>query len=202
MSYTPFAVFVLLMSHLVVVAALGSGSGGKGKVSKALNFTMISLDGKQVVLEDYLGQVVMIVNVASKCGLTPQYAQLQELHQKYSDRGLAILGFPCNQFGGQEPGNAAEIRTFCSQNYGVEFDMFSKIDVNGDGASDLYKHLKSLETQPEGPGEISWNFEKFLLSRLGNVVARFAPRTRPDDASVVEIIERELAARYTADSVQ
>ncbi len=195
MSHTLFAFLLLLLSPLVVAAAFGPGSGEKSELPDVLDFTMMSLDGKRVELRDYLGQVVMIVNVASQCGLTPQYAQLQALHEKYSDRGLTVLGFPCNQFGGQEPGNAAEIRTFCTKNYGVEFDMFSKIDVNGDGAADLYKHLKSLETTPEGPGEISWNFEKFLLSRVGKVVARFSPRTRPDDASVVEVIERELAAQ-------
>ena len=195
MPNTRFFLLALLLSSLVFTAALTFASGEEGEVPDALDFTMISLDGGQVELRDYLGHVVMIVNVASECGLTPQYAQLQALHQKYSDRGFAVLGFPCNQFGGQEPGNAAEIRTFCSKNYGVEFDMFAKIDVNGEDAADLYKHLKSMETAPEGAGEISWNFEKFLLSRGGELVARFAPRTRPDDVSVVESIERELAAQ-------
>ena len=195
MSNIPFTLLVLLLIPLVVAAAHGPGSGEEGGVPDALDFNMLSLDGERVGLRDYLGQVVMMVNVASECGLTPQYAQLQALHEKYSDQGLAVLGFPCNQFGGQEPGNAADIRSFCTRNYGVEFDMFSKIDVNGGGAADLYKHLKSLVTNPKGPGEISWNFEKFLLSRAGKVVARFAPRTRPDDASVVEVIERELATQ-------
>ncbi len=202
MFHTPFPLLLLLFSPFVIAAALGSGSEAKAEVPEALDFTVMSLDGQQVELKDYLGQVVMIINVASECGLTPQYAQLQALHEKYSDQGLAVLGFPCNQFGGQEPGSAAEIRTFCSKNYGVEFDMFSKIDVNGDGAAGLYKFLKLLETSPEGPGEISWNFEKFLLSRVGRVVARFAPRTRPDDAAVVEAIERELAAQYIAGQSQ
>jgi len=191
----PFSLLSLLLSPLVVAAALAFGSGEEGEVPDALDFTVISLNGKRVELRDYLGQVVMFVNVASQCGLTPQYAQLQALHQKYSDRGLAVLGFPCNQFGAQEPGDAAEIRTFCTKNYGVEFDMFAKIDVNGEEASGLYKHLTALETKPEGSGAISWNFEKFLLSREGKIVARFACRTRPDDVSVVEAIERELATR-------
>ena len=106
---------------------------------------------------------------------------------------MAILGFPCNQFKGQEPGSDAEIRKFCTANYGVEFDMFSKIEVNGDGAADLYKYLKSVPTSPKGTGEISWNFEKFVLDRSGNVVARFQPRTRPDDPAVVSLIESKLS---------
>ena len=191
----PFSLLSVLLIPLVVAAAFAIGSGEEGEVPDALDFTVMSLDGKRVELRDYLGQVVMFVNVASQCGLTPQYAQLQALHQKYSDRGLAVLGFPCNQFGAQEPGDEAEIRTFCTKNYGVDFDMFSKIDVNGKEASDLYKHLTALETKPKGPGKVSWNFEKFLLSRAGKIVARFAPRTRPDDISVVEAIECELAAR-------
>ena len=152
---------------------------GAEKISPALDISLNSLEGKPVDLSQYRGRVVMIVNVASECGLTPQYKQLQTLHEKYSDRGLAILGFPCNQFGGQEPGSAAEIRHFCRVNYGVEFDMFSKIEVNGDGASDLYKYLKSVPTSPKGPGDISWNFEKFVLDRAGQVVGRFEPGTRP-----------------------
>lgn len=191
----PFSLLSVLLIPLVVAATFAIGSGEEGEVPDALDFTVMSLDGKRVELRDYLGQVVMFVNVASQCGLTPQYAQLQALHQKYSDRGLAVLGFPCNQFGAQEPGDEAEIRTFCTKNYGVDFDMFAKIDVNGKEASDLYKHLTALETKPKGPGKVSWNFEKFLLSRAGKIVARFAPRTRPDDISVVEAIEYELAAR-------
>ncbi len=168
--------------------------GGEA-AAPALDFTLKSLDGKVVDLSTYKGKVVMIVNVASKCGLTPQYEQLQDLHEKYSGQGLAILGFPCNQFKGQEPGSAQEIRKFCSANYGVEFDMFSKIEVNGDGADDLYKYLKSVSTSPQGSGEISWNFEKFVLDRSGNVVARFQPRTRPDDPAVVSLIESKLSDR-------
>lgn len=185
----PFAVCLVLA---VLVAGTVSLEGGE-KASPALDFTLKSLDGKDVDLSAYQGKVVMIVNTASKCGLTPQYEQLQDLHEKYSGQGLAILGFPCNQFKGQEPGSNAEIRKFCSANYGVEFDMFSKIEVNGDGAASLYKYLKSVSTEPQGPGEISWNFEKFVLDRSGNVVARFQPRTRPDDPAVVGLIESKLS---------
>lgn len=166
------------------------------KVPAALNFTMKTLDGKEVKLSDYKGKVVLIVNVASKCGLTPQYEQLQALHKKYAKQGLAILGFPCNQFGSQEPGSAEEIRSFCTKNYGVEFDMFAKIEVNGDGACDLYKYLTKLETKPKGPGKIAWNFEKFLIDRHGDVVARFEPRTKPDDPLVIKLIEQELKHKH------
>ena len=160
----------------------------------ALGFTMKSLDGKPVELKSYEGKVVLIVNVASQCGLTPQYEQLQALHEKYADKGLAVLGFPCNQFGKQEPGSEDEIREFCSKNYGVKFDMFSKIDVNGDSACDLYKFLKSMDTKPAEKGEISWNFEKFLIDRHGKVIARFSPRTKPDATEVTEAIEAAPAA--------
>ena len=177
---------------VLLVAGTVSLEAGE-KATPALDFTMKSLDGKDVDLSAYKGKVVMIVNVASKCGLTPQYEQLQDLHEKYAGQGLAVLGFPCNQFKGQEPGSDAEIREFCKANYGVEFDMFSKIEVNGDGAADLYKYLKSVPTSPKGTGEISWNFEKFVLDRSGNVVARFQPRTRPDDPAVVSLIESKLS---------
>lgn len=164
-------------------------------VPAALNFKLQSLEGKDVDLSQYRGKVLLVVNVASKCGLTPQYKELQALHEKYSSQGLAVLGFPCNQFGAQEPGTAQEIQQFCSANYGVTFAMFSKIDVNGDQAAPLYKHLTALKTAPKGPGKIDWNFEKFVIGRNGEVVARFAPRTKPDDPAVLEVIERELAKK-------
>jgi len=164
-------------------------------VPPALDFPMKSLDGKDVHLGKYLGKVVLVVNVASKCGLTPQYEQIQRLHERYSDEGLAVLGFPCNQFRDQEPGTADEIREFCRVNYGVTFDLFAKIDVNGDEACDFYKYLTRQKTEPEGPGKIRWNFEKFVIGRDGRVVARFAPRTKPDDPEILEVIEAELARR-------
>jgi glutathione peroxidase len=163
-------------------------------VGSDIDFAMKTLEGKEVQLaEKYDGQVLLIVNVASRCGLTPQYKGLQALHEKYQDQGLRVVGFPCNQFGGQEPGTASEIREFCSTNYGVTFDLFSKIDVNGPGAADLYKHLTSLDTSPVGAGDISWNFEKFVVGRDGQVIARFGPRTRPDDAALVRKIETAVA---------
>ena len=160
----------------------------------ALSYDMTTLGGESVSLSKYKGNVVLMVNVASECGLTPQYEQLQALHQKYSGQGLAVVGFPCNQFGGQEPGTAEEIQQFCSQNYGVEFDMFAKVDVNGEGACDLYKYLTQLDTQPKGAGDIGWNFEKFLIGRDGSVVGRYGPQTKPDAAEIIEAVETALAA--------
>ena len=165
------------------------------KVSRPLSFTMKSLSGKNVDLSQHQGKVVMIVNVASKCGLTPQYKQLQALYEKYEKNGLVILGFPCNQFRHQEPGTAEEIQRFCTVNYGVSFPLFAKIEVNGDGACDLYKYLTALDVKPKGSGKISWNFEKFIIGRNGEVVARFAPRTKPDDAEVLKAIDAELAKK-------
>lgn len=158
-----------------------------------LEVTMKSLDGKEVNLaERYKGKVVLVVNVASKCGLTKQYKQLQELSDKYGSQGLSVAGFPCNQFAGQEPGSSSEISEFCSKNYGVKFDLYEKVDVNNEGACKLYKDLTSTETKPVAKGKISWNFEKFLIGRDGTVVARFSPRTEPDDKEVIAAIEKEL----------
>jgi glutathione peroxidase len=157
-----------------------------------LDHKMKSLAGKDVDLNAYKGKVVLVVNVASKCGLTPQYKQLEALHEKYGEDGLAVVGFPSNQFGSQEPGTAAEISEFCTTKYGVKFDMMAKIDVNGDEAAPLYKQLTATDTEPAKKGDISWNFEKFLINKDGKVVARFAPRTKPDADEVVAKIEEEL----------
>ena len=175
------------------VSVAAQESSVQTEVPPALHFTMKQLDGTDKSLTDYQDKVVVVVNVASKCGLTPQYAKLQSLHEKYADKGLAVLGFPCNQFGGQEPGSAEEIMTFCSDNYGVEFDMYSKVDVNGDDACGLYKYLTGLELQPKGAGKVSWNFEKFLIDRDGNVIARFGPRTDPMGDDFVAAVEKALA---------
>lgn len=161
----------------------------------ALRFTMKSLDGKNVPLSKYQGKVVLIVNVASECGLTPQYEQLQALHKQYASQGLAVIGVPCNQFGMQEPGSSDEIQQFCQQNYGVSFDLMAKVDVNGQNAAELFQYLKKADTKPKGPGEISWNFEKFVLNRQGEVVARFDPQTEPTDPALVKVLETELAKK-------
>ena len=189
----------LLLIAVVIVTGCATSNATEQestKVSTPLSFTMKSLCGKDVDLSKYQGKVVLIVNVASKCGLTGQYEQLQKLHEEYSDEGLAVLGFPCNQFLFQEPGTAEEIKEFCRVNYGVTFDMFAKVKVNGKGACDLYKTLTALDTKPVGPGKISWNFEKFVVGRDGEVVARFSPRTKPDDPAVLKVIEAELAKNY------
>ena len=161
-----------------------------------LNQEMQTLDGKKVNLaKKYKDKVVLLVNVASECGLTPQYEQLQALHAKYAEKGLAIVGVPCNQFGGQEPGTATEISQFCKENYGVEFDLMAKVDVNGPNAVPLYKYLTSEKTNPKHAGKITWNFEKFLFDREGQLVTRFSPRTKPDDSEVIAAIESELAKK-------
>lgn len=163
-------------------------------IPAALNFTMNSIDGKPVNLSRYQGKVVLMVNVASECGFTPQYAGLQELHKKYAAKGLAILGFPSNDFGAQEPGSNPEIAAFCKKNYGVEFDMFSKIVVNGSGQSSLYKFLTSSQTNPKFAGEVGWNFEKFLIGRDGQVIGRFSSDAEPLSNEMMRAIETALQA--------
>lgn len=144
-------------------------------------FTARTLRGEEVSLADYAGQVLLIVNTASKCGFTPQYAGLEALYRTYSGRGLAVLGFPCNQFGGQEPGGEAEIADFCSTTYDVTFPVFAKVEVNGPGAHPLFQWLKSAQPGVLGTEAIKWNFTKFLVDREGKVVDRFAPTTKPAD---------------------
>lgn len=168
----------------------------KANSESPLNQSMKTLDGQDVnPAEKYAGKVVLLVNVASFCGNTPQYKPLEALHEKYADQGLAIVGVPCNQFGHQEPGSAKEISEFCTSKYDVQFDLLAKVDVNGDNACPLYKWLTSKETNPKSPGPIQWNFEKFLFSRKGELVARFSPKTQPDSPEVVEAIEAELATQ-------
>jgi glutathione peroxidase len=189
--------YILTIATGLLVGASGANftnadDSSSSDVAKALGFTMQTLAQKDMPLSKYQGKVLLIVNVASKCGLTPQYEQLQAMHEKYGEKGLAILAFPCNQFGAQEPGSASEIRAFCTDRYGVTFDMFSKINVNGDDACDLYKYLTSLELKPKSKGPISWNFEKFLIDRKGRVIARFAPAVKPNDPSLVAMVQSEL----------
>ncbi|HEX7338138.1 MAG TPA: glutathione peroxidase [Gemmatimonadales bacterium] len=141
---------------------------------------LTTLAGEATTLAPFRGQVLLIVNVASECGFTPQYAGLEALHRRYQPRGLAVLGFPCNQFGGQEPGAADQIRAFCERNFGVSFPLFAKIDVNGPGEHPLYRHLKQARPGALGIKAIKWNFTKFLVARDGTVVERFAPTVKPD----------------------
>jgi glutathione peroxidase len=151
-----------------------------------------TLAGEPANLTDYKGKALLIVNVASQCGLTPQYSGLQELHDKYSGKGFEVLGFPCNQFGAQEPGTADEIKTFCETSYGVTFPMFEKIDVNGDARHPLYDQLTQKEDAEGKAGDVVWNFEKFLVSPDGEVVQRFRPLVTPEDPTLVEAIEAQL----------
>ena len=163
---------------------------------KGLDFTIKTIDGKEVNLgKAYEGKVVLFVNVASRCGYTPQYEGLQELHKKFQKQGLVVVGVPCNQFGGQEPGSESEIKEFCQSNYGVEFAMLSKVDVKGDGQCDLYKYLTGLELEPKGKGPIGWNFEKILVDREGKPVARFGSGTKPMSKELVGAIESALKAQ-------
>jgi glutathione peroxidase len=154
------------------------------------DFSAEALDGTPKALADFRGKVLLVVNVASKCGFTPQYEGLEALHRAHAAQGFSVLGFPCNQFGHQEPGSEAEIATFCSATYGVSFPMFAKVDVNGPAAHPLYKFLKGEQKGLLGTEAIKWNFTKFLVDRTGQVTARFAPTTKPADidADVVKLL--------------
>ena len=151
-----------------------------------------TLQGQPGRLGDYKGKAVLVVNVASKCGLTPQYTGLEELHEQYAPRGFAVLGFPCNQFGEQEPGTPDEIETFCSTNYNVTFPLFEKIDVNGEARHPLYEQLTQKADADGKAGDIVWNFEKFLVSPEGEIVARFRPLTEPAAPELVSAVEQAL----------
>jgi len=179
----------LIALVLALMAAPQTKPQEKTKVPDVLNFTINSLDGKPVNLSKYQGNVLLMVNVASECGYTYQYEGLQALHKKYAARGLRILGFPSNDFGAQEPGTDSQIADFCKKNYGVEFDMFSKITVLGNGQAPLYKTLTST---PGFTGNISWNFEKFLISRDGKVIGRFKSPVEPLSAELSNAIEAAL----------
>lgn len=156
------------------------------------NFSCKDVDGNEKNLSELQGKVTLVVNTASKCGFTPQYKGLEDLYQKYKDQGLEVLGFPCNQFGNQEPGSNNEIEEFCTLNYGVTFPMFSKVDVNGDSADPLFKFLTSNKKGLLGSSKIKWNFTKFLVDKDGNPVKRFAPTTTPEQISedIEEILNK------------
>lgn len=154
------------------------------------DYNAVTLDGEERSLADFKGKVLLIVNTASKCGFTPQYKGLQALYQRYKDRGLVVLGFPCNQFGHQEPGDEVEIGAFCEKNYGVDFPMFAKIDVNGSDAHPLYRYLKSEAPGLLGSEGIKWNFTKFLVDQSGRVVRRYAPKDKPE--ALAADIEKQL----------
>lgn len=153
-----------------------------------------TLDGQDSSLGSLVGKALLVVNVASKCGLTPQYSGLERLQERFGAQGFSVVGFPCNQFAGQEPGSADEIQTFCSTTYGVTFPLFEKIDVNGDDRHPLYSELTKTEDAEGASGDVQWNFEKFLVGADGEVLARFRPRTEPEDEAVVKAIEAALPA--------
>ena len=162
-------------------------------MSNAHDFSFTSIDGEPLPLSTFKGKPVLVVNVASKCGLTPQYAGLERLQETYASRGFTVLGVPCNQFLGQEPGSAEEIATFCSTTYGVTFPMFSKVEVNGDDKDPLYAELEETADAEGHTGDIRWNFEKFVVAADGDVVARFRPSVDPEADEVVAAIEGALA---------
>ena len=167
--------------HFMMACLLSLGVFATQPATSIYGYEATDIQGKSTILETYKGKVVLIVNTASKCGLTPQYAGLEKLYQEYKDKDFVILGFPCNQFLKQEPGTDEEIADFCSINYGVSFPMFSKIEVNGDNTHPLYVYLKNELPSSGNKSDIEWNFAKFLIDREGKPVKRFSPRTKPED---------------------
>lgn len=159
------------------------------------DFKMKDIDGKDVKLKQYKGKVIMIVNTASRCGYTPQYEGLEAIYKKYKDQGFVVLGFPANNFRGQEPGTDKEIKEFCTLKYNVTFPMFSKISVKGEDQHPLYKYLTDKATNPEFAGDITWNFNKFLIGKDGKIVARYETKMKPDDGTVTAEIEKLIAVK-------
>lgn len=178
-----------LLSTLLALSTMAASA----MAGSIYDIPLKDIDGKDTSLKAYQGKVLLIVNVASKCGNTPQYTQLQEIHQKFKDQGLVVLGFPSNDFGKQEPGTNSEIKEFCSSKYKVTFPMFDKVVVKGPDKAPLYQALSGPESP--FPGDVKWNFGKFLVGRDGKVVARFEPKVKPDEAPVVKAIEDALAKK-------
>lgn len=185
----------MMAAVLITIAGLdlfSSEAGGAMVEKSVLEFTVKSIEGQDVKLDAYRGNVLLMVNVASKCGYTPQYEGLEALYKKYKDQGLVVMGFPANNFFWQEPGTDQEIKNFCTLKYNVTFPMFSKISVKGKQIHPLYRFLTSKETNPEFSGNISWNFNKFLVDRSGKIVARFSGKDKPESPAVIEAIETAL----------
>ena len=181
------------MRKLILILMLCAACASLSAEPKSIyDFTMRSIDGDQVSLKSYHGKVVLLVNVASKCGFTPQYAGLEALYEKYKDRGLVIVGVPANNFMSQEPGTDEEIKKFCTNKYNVTFPMMSKVSVKGDDKTPLYVFLTGKDSDPQFGGDIKWNFTKFLFDRNGNPVARFEPNITPDSPQVTSAIESAL----------
>ena len=193
MNQDIYVIFSLIaVAGGMALAAAGPPLAAAGPAKSALDFSMKGIDGQDMHLRQFQGQVLLLVNTASKCGFTPQFKALEEVYKRYKDQGLVILGFPANNFLGQEPGTDEQIKEFCLINYGVSFPMFSKISVRGKDIHPLYKFLVDKETDPGFAGKIPWNFTKFLVDRKGNVVARFEPKRVPDDPLVTAAIEKAL----------
>lgn len=188
---------IVLAAMILVCSGLASIAkempmGGGDEAKSIYDFTLKDIEGKDVKLSSFKGKVVMLVNVASKCGFTPQYEGLQKVYAKYQGQGLVILGFPANNFMGQEPGTNEEIKTFCSTKYNVTFPIFSKISVKGPDINPLYKFLTDKTTDPDFGGDISWNFNKFLVDRNGRIIARFNSPEKPEGEKVTQAIETAL----------
>ncbi|MEP6705058.1 MAG: glutathione peroxidase [Acidobacteriota bacterium] len=193
-----------MLKVIIILLVVGAGCAGfclfcgdsaSASSPSVLSFTMRDIDGKDVKLKKYKGNVLLVVNTASKCGYTPQYDGLEATYEKYHDKGFYVLGFPANNFGGQEPGTEKEIKEFCTSKYKVTFPMFAKISVKGEDQDPLYAFLTSKETNTAFAGDITWNFNKFLIDRKGNVVARFSSKDKPDSEAVTQAIEKYLAAK-------
>lgn len=187
-----FGLIGLILTVAGIWVLSGSAPTAELKGKSILDFKMKDIDGNDVKLKKYKGNVLLVVNTASKCGYTPQYEGLQATFEKYKAQGFYVLGFPANNFGGQEPGTAAEIKEFCTSKYKVTFPMFAKISVKGEDQDPLYKFLTNKETNPNFAGDITWNFNKFLIDKKGNVVARFSSKDKPDGEAVMQEIEKYL----------
>jgi glutathione peroxidase len=185
--------FVSWLAASLSALVMASFAFAAVKAGSVLDYKVKDIDGKDVELSQYKGDVLLIVNVASKCGYTPQYKGLEAVYEKYKDKGFKVLGFPANEFGAQEPGTNEEIKTFCTSKYDVKFPMFSKIVVKGSGIHPLYQFLTSKDSDPNFAGDIPWNFTKFLVNRKGEVVARFAPGDKPESDKVTKAIDSALA---------
>jgi len=188
---TPSALFLLSLAGIAGTPTAPASTPSPDNAG-IYAFTMKSIDGKDVPLSTYTGKVMLIVNVASRCGFTPQYKDLEALYTRYADSGLVVLGFPANNFGSQEPGTEAEIKAFCTTTYGVTFPMFSKLSVKGDDQHPLYRWLTSEDTDPIFAGSVKWNFTKYLVDRKGNVIGKFGSSVKPLSDELVEAVESAL----------
>jgi glutathione peroxidase len=186
------ALAVTLVGAAIGPLAAGETAAAAAEKQNALSFTVKDIDGKDVNLETYKGKVILMLNVASKCGNTPQYEGLEKLYSKYKEKGLVVMGFPANNFGGQEPGSNAQIKEFCEATYKVDFPMFAKVSVKGADQAPLFKYLTAQECKPLSKGDIAWNFEKFLVGKDGTLIGRFGNKVQPDDPALVGAIEAAL----------